>query len=162
MDCREPCPLRPQQAALSQRPDRCGVGARSAGDPQGEARWQQTNGGRTRGAERADVCSQHRLPVACDPQGPAAAEHRQLPLLPLAARWNARPPAPCALRALPREGVARGQSDGGHHRHALERRRRSSVKSAEKGGSRSTRQASMVARRSEARSDTSSSTRKAC
>ena len=37
-----------------------------------------------------------------------------------------------------------------------------SVKSAEKGGRRLTRQASMLARRSEARSDTSWSTRKAC
>ena len=37
-----------------------------------------------------------------------------------------------------------------------------SVKSAQKGGRRLTRQASMLARRSEARSDTSSSIRKAC
>ena len=36
-------------------------------------------------AERPDVCAEHGLPVAGDPEGPATPQHRQLLLLPLAA-----------------------------------------------------------------------------
>ena len=97
MDGREPCPLRPQQAALPERPDRRGMGAGRAGDPAGQAWRQQADGGRARGGQRADVCPEHRLPVARDPEGPAAAQHGERLLLPLGAttaRWSA-----CIMRS---------------------------------------------------------------
>ena len=39
--------------------------------------------------ERPDVCAEHGLPVAGDPEGPTAPQHRQLLFLPLAARRHA-------------------------------------------------------------------------
>ena len=76
----------------------------------------QAHGGCARGDERPDVCAEHGLPVARDPEGPAATQHGEPLLLPLAARRHARPAAPRALRALPRAGGPRGQSDSGDHR----------------------------------------------
>jgi len=81
VDRREPCPLRPQQAAVSKRPDRRGMGLGGAGDSARQARRQQADGGRARGHQRVDVCAEHGLPVGSAPEGPAAAQHGE-PLFP--------------------------------------------------------------------------------
>ena len=49
------------------------MGAVGAAHPSGEARRQQADGERARSRQRLDVCFEHRLPVAGDPQGLAAA-----------------------------------------------------------------------------------------
>ena len=69
VDHREPRPVRPQQAALPERPDRRRVGAGDAPGPASQARRQQADGGRARGRQRSHACAGHRLPVACDPPG---------------------------------------------------------------------------------------------
>ena len=63
MDSGEPGPLRPQQAALPERPDGCRVIADQAADPAGQAGRQQANG------ERALDWLHHALYVACREQG---------------------------------------------------------------------------------------------
>ena len=50
------------------------------------------------------------------PKGPAASQHDQPLLLPLAARRHAGPAAPRPLRLLPRARGPRGESNGGRHR----------------------------------------------
>ena len=60
-------------SSLSERPDRRGMRAVGAAHPSGEARRQQADGERARSRQRLDVCFEHRLPVASDPQGLAAA-----------------------------------------------------------------------------------------
>ena len=59
-----------RQTALSERPDRCGMGAYRAADPAGQARRRQTARRYPRGDQRRDVHSEHRLPVARAAQAP--------------------------------------------------------------------------------------------
>ena len=77
MDCRQPPALQPRQTALSERPDRCGMGAYRAADPAGQARRRQTARRYPRGDQRRDVtcpstgCQLWRaLPWICRPEAP--------------------------------------------------------------------------------------------
>src|SRR6478609_3023916 len=111
-----------------------------AAHPAGQTWRQQAHGERARGGERADVHPQHRLPVAGYPQGPDAALDHLHDTLYVKCREQA------ARDASPTVAIIDSQS----------------VKSAEKGGPRSTRRATMRVKGSRARSVTFSSTRKAC
>ena len=155
VDCREPCLLRPQQPALSQRPDRRRVGADRASDPAREAWRQQAHGQHARSGQRPDVCPEHGLPVAGPAQRPAAAQHGARLLRPLELGRHPGTHPPCAVCEVPRTRRAGRQPDGWHHRQPKREERR-------KGGRGLDPAASTRARRSKARSATSLSTRKAC
>src|SRR6478752_572389 len=49
------------------------MGVGGAADYASQARRQQAHGRCARGGQRPDVCAEHRLPMASDPEGPAAA-----------------------------------------------------------------------------------------
>src|SRR5215208_8136182 len=107
-----------------------------AAHPAGQTWRQQAHGERARGGERADVHPQHRLPVAGYPQGPAAALDgvrllRALELDGTLDRLHDTLYVTCreqaAREASPTVAIIDSQS----------------VKSAEKGGPRSTRRAMM-------------------
>ena len=66
------------------------MGAVGAAHPAGQAWWQQADGERARGGQWPDVCSEHRLSVASDPEGLAAAKHRLRLLRPLGLGRHAR------------------------------------------------------------------------
>src|SRR5215203_4399165 len=111
-----------------------------AAHPAGQTWRQQAHGERARGDERVDVHPQHRLPVAGYPQRPAGTLDRIHDTLYVKCREQA------SREASPTVAIIDSQS----------------VKSAEKGGPRSTRRAMMRVNGSKARSVTFSSTRKAC
>src|SRR5271165_2174029 len=91
------------------------MGAGGAAHSAGQARRRQANGGRARGGQRPDVCAEHRLPVAGDPQGPAAAldDLRLFRSVELGGHAQSHPRR--ALPALSRGGLARGEPDRRHH-----------------------------------------------
>jgi hypothetical protein len=100
------------------------------------------------------ICAEHRLPVAGDPQGPTTAldDLRLFRSVELGRHAGSHPRR--ALRAPSRGGLARGEPDRRHHRQP-ERQERG------KRGRASIRPATTRARKSRARSGTSSSIRKA-
>src|SRR6267143_1054659 len=72
VDEQEPRTLRPQQVAISERPDRRRMGTGRTADPAGQDwRW-QAHGDHAGGGERPPVHSLDRLSVARDPERPAA------------------------------------------------------------------------------------------
>jgi hypothetical protein len=73
VDEQEPRALRPQQVTLPERFDRRGMGACPAADRASQARWQQASRRGARSDERDHVYFEHGLPVAGDPERPAAA-----------------------------------------------------------------------------------------
>src|ERR1700680_2621289 len=51
------------------------MGVGGAADCASQARRQQAHGRCARGGQWPDVCAEYRLPMASDPEGPAAAQH---------------------------------------------------------------------------------------
>ena len=75
VDDAKPQTLRSQRLAISERLDRRRMGVCRAVDPASQARWQQASCQRARSDERHHVCFEHGMPVAGDPERPAAAQH---------------------------------------------------------------------------------------
>src|SRR6516225_279865 len=117
----------------------------------GQARRQQAHGEPARGRQWPDVCAEHRLPMASDPQGPAAALDRAR-FFDLWSWDGTLDRIHDVLYVKCREQAFREASPTAAIIDSQ------SVKSAEKGGLRSTLQATTRARRSRARSAISSST----
>ncbi len=152
VDEREPRPLRPEQIALSERPDRRRMEAGRAFDPTRQAWRRQADGRHARGGERPDVHSVHRLPVARDPEGPApkSTVYDYFDL------WTYDGTLGRMHHALYQQCREQEQREASPTAAIIDSQ---SVKSAEKGGPASTRMAMMRARRSRARSGTFSSIR---
>ncbi len=129
------------RSSLPERPDRRGVGADQAGDPGGQARRQQAHGQRARGGQRADVCAEHRLPVARGPEGLCRREARSTTISAagsMTARWpgctmcstsaaaSMRAARPVRRRrsstAKASRAPKRGRSDAGFDRRQEDRR----------------------------------------
>jgi hypothetical protein len=143
---RTPGALRTWQVTLSKRLDGWGMATDRTFDPAWETRRRQADGQLARRRERSDVCTLHRLPVACDSERPAA-EKGQFTTIsicgPMMAHWftsttrfmsNAREQE--QREASPTVAIIDSQS----------------VKSAEKRGPALIRMATTRARRSRARS----------
>src|SRR5450755_3689660 len=87
----EPRPLRPQQVALSERPDRRRMETGRTGDPARQDLPWQADGDHAGGGERPHVHSVDRLSVAGDPERPAAKKARSTTTSicgPMTAPWN--------------------------------------------------------------------------
>src|SRR6202158_4905624 len=122
------------------------MGVGGAADCASQARRQQAHGRCARGGQWPDVCAEHRLPMASDPEGPAAATHGYFDLW----AWDGTlDRIHHALYVQCREFANREPSPSAAIIDSQ------SVKSAEKGGRGLTRMATMRERRSRARSATS-------
>src|SRR3954451_2113791 len=115
--------LRPQPVAIPERPDRRGMGACGADDRAGQAWRQQASCRRARSDERHHVYSEHGLPVAGDPQRPAAAQHTLRLFRSVELGWHARAHPSRTLCETPGARRTRGQSDRRHHRQPKREKR---------------------------------------
>ena len=114
---------------------------RGAHDPAGQARRAQTVGERARGGERDHVRLEHRMPVAGDPERPAADAARCTTISTCGTRTARSSASITRFTWQCREQEAtRSQPDGRDHRLAR------ASKSAEKGGPGSIRMATTRAR----------------
>src|ERR1700678_232688 len=104
VDDRDPPPLQPRQATLSERPDRRGMGAYQASDSSGQTRWRQTARRHAPGRQWCHVCSEHRMPVALHPEGPAAAQYGERVFLSVELQRYPGEDTPRTLRQMPRAG----------------------------------------------------------
>jgi len=155
VDEQESRTLRPKAVALSERFDGRGMGACGAAHSAGQARWKPASCRGARGRQRPDVYPEHRLSVARNSYGPATRStlYEYFDLW----SWDGTlDRIHDALYAQCREAASREASPTAAIIDSQ------SVKSAEKGGLRLIRRATMRARRSRARSGTSSSIRRAC
>src|SRR5216683_3005329 len=125
------------------------MGVGGAADCASQARRQQAHGRCARGGQWPDVCAEHRLPMASDPEGPAAAQHTVHDYFDLWAWDGTLDRIHHALYVQCRELASREPSPSAAIIDSQ------SVKSAEKGGRGLTRMATMRERRSRARSATS-------
>src|SRR6267154_133602 len=94
VDEQEPRPLRPQQVAISERSDRRRMEAGRTADPARQAWWRQADGGHAGGGERPDVHFVDWLPMARDPERPAAEKLGLRLLRSVDLRWHVGPHPP--------------------------------------------------------------------
>src|SRR5271157_4049839 len=92
------------------------MGAGGAAHSAGQARRQQADGERARSRQRPDVCPEHRLPVAGDPQGLATALDGLRLFRSVELGRHARSHPRRALRAMSRGRLARSEPNRRHHR----------------------------------------------
>ena len=84
--------------------------------PPAKRRRQQALGRRARSDERDHVCSEHGMPVASGPEGPAAAQHAVRLSRFVELRRNARSHPSRAVSGVPGARRTRSQPDRRHHR----------------------------------------------
>src|SRR4030095_3147046 len=121
------------------------MGACRTVDPAGEAGWQQAPCRGARSDERDHVYFEHRMPVACDPERPAATQH----LCDYLGLWSYDGTLDCIHHALYVECREQGEREASPSAAIVDSQ---SVKSAEKGGPASIRMATTRAKRSRGRS----------
>src|SRR5471032_3285843 len=92
------------------------MGAGGAAHTAGQARWKPASCRRSRGRQRPDVYPEHRLSVAGDPQGPAAALDALRLFRSVELGRHARSHPRCALCAVPPSRVPRGEPDRRNYR----------------------------------------------
>src|SRR5271169_1347761 len=105
-----------KSVALSERSDGRGMGACGAAHCAGQARRQSASCRRARSRQRPDVYPEHRVSVAGDRQGPAAALDALRLFRSVELGWHARPHSRRALCEVPPSRLTRGKPDRRDHR----------------------------------------------